>query len=271
MKRVAFSAPDLINMRKHYMVADMHFHTCYSHDCSTPVEKILEKARLLGIRVAITDHNTIGGVLKAYETPLGRKLIIPGIEVTTKQGKDILIYFYDVRDLVRFFEQKVKPHKKQKSSLRSDRTKYSIYDLLPDLQLERCVVAIPHPVGAKTRASYGFFQRRKNQRLLSYTHAIEVINETMTHKSNLTALGWAIQYQKPMTAGSDGHMLKRLGEAVTAAHVTTRAGLLDAIKHGHTFVAGKELGLPERVGTYLHIVKEKARIGKNRRMRQKLS
>jgi predicted metal-dependent phosphoesterase TrpH len=263
---IAYEVPDIAKLRRDHFVADIHFHTRYSHDCSTPIPKVLERAKELGIYLAITDHNAIGGVLEAHKSALGRKLVIPGVEVTTKEGKDVLIYFYNLNDLKRFFTKRVKPHMKKKSSIRSNRTKYSIHDLLDDLVEERCVVVLPHPIGAKTRASYGYFQRKKNNHLLDYIDVIEVINETMTHKANLASLGWAVQLGKPISAGSDGHTLKRLGEAVVAAKAKNKNQFLDALRDGKTVLVGKELRFRQRVGAYLHIVKEKARVRKNRRV-----
>ncbi|MBR9703401.1 PHP domain-containing protein, partial [Candidatus Woesearchaeota archaeon] len=96
---VDFRTPDLARLQEKYFVADMHFHTKYSHDCNTPVKKIIALAKELDIYVAITDHNRIHGVIDAYKTAEGRKRIIPGIEVTTKEGKDILLWFYEFKDL----------------------------------------------------------------------------------------------------------------------------------------------------------------------------
>jgi len=257
--KVLYGPPDLDELRKTHFVVDTHFHTKYSHDCNTPVPDILDRAERLGIHVAITDHNKINGVLEAYSLEKGQRLVIPGIEITTKEGKDVIALFYDVHDLVRFYESKVAIHIKKKNSLRSDTTKYSIHQLLPDLQAERCVVMLPHPVGSKNRACFHYFQKQENRYLLKYVHVIEAINETMTHKSNLTSLGWSVQLGKPVTAGSDGHILRRLGEAITAAQVSDMAGFLDAVKSGHTVINGREMRLSERIGAAYVILKEKVR------------
>jgi len=45
--------------------ADLHIHTEYSMDCSTPLEKIISRCQELGINcIAIADHGTAEGALK---------------------------------------------------------------------------------------------------------------------------------------------------------------------------------------------------------------
>jgi predicted metal-dependent phosphoesterase TrpH len=65
---------------------DLHVHTNFSKDGESSVEEILIRAEEVGLDViAITDHDSIEGAKKAllYNTSV---LVIPGIEVTTRQG-----------------------------------------------------------------------------------------------------------------------------------------------------------------------------------------
>ena len=78
MSRVYFSPPDIERLRREHMLVDMHFHSRYSHDCSTSVEAIVKRCKELGVFVALTDHNSISGVLSAHR-------IAPGV-----------VYFEDV-------------------------------------------------------------------------------------------------------------------------------------------------------------------------------
>ena len=79
--------------------ADLHIHTHYSDSTASPQEGIQEaiKAGLQGI--AITDHDTMEGVLPAQHAAQGFDLeIIPGIELSSEwENKDIHIlgYFLD--------------------------------------------------------------------------------------------------------------------------------------------------------------------------------
>ena len=90
--RVRFEKPDLELLNKTYTVVDTHFHSSYS-DGLNRIDKIVERARRLGIGIAITDHNEIRGALEIdqYKDVLS----IPGIELTVAEGSHLLVYFYE--------------------------------------------------------------------------------------------------------------------------------------------------------------------------------
>ena len=70
---------------------DLHVHTNFSKDGESSVEEILERADEIGLDViAITDHDTVEGAKKALLF-MTRVLVIPGIEVSTKQGHLIVL------------------------------------------------------------------------------------------------------------------------------------------------------------------------------------
>lgn len=74
--------------------ADLHIHTTYSYDGTASVREVLENAVRAGLDViAITDHNEIRGALEAREicTRFGVE-VIPGVEVTTKEGHLIALF-----------------------------------------------------------------------------------------------------------------------------------------------------------------------------------
>ena len=108
MKNVFFENPDLEKLRKKYMLIDMHNHTEASHDCSTKVKLIGERLRALKLGISITDHNAIKGAL-ALRKQFPKQLILPGIEVTTKEDKDILLYFHTFSDLKEFYDKNIFP------------------------------------------------------------------------------------------------------------------------------------------------------------------
>jgi predicted metal-dependent phosphoesterase TrpH len=77
-------------------IIDLHTHTTASDGKNTPTQNV-ELARERGIRaLAITDHDTVGGVKEALQA--GRALgveVIPGIEVSTLyHGQDIHVLGY---------------------------------------------------------------------------------------------------------------------------------------------------------------------------------
>jgi predicted metal-dependent phosphoesterase TrpH len=80
--------------------ADLHIHTFYSDSTSSPQE-VLKQAFDCNINcIAITDHDTIEGVLPTQELSVEYGIeVIPGIEFSTDwQGRDVhmLAYLYDM-------------------------------------------------------------------------------------------------------------------------------------------------------------------------------
>ncbi|HEY3267056.1 MAG TPA: PHP-associated domain-containing protein [Armatimonadota bacterium] len=78
------------------LALDLHVHTCYSHDSLADPVQMLRAAAYRGLSgIAITDHNTMGGVHKAQEALPGliregkapaSFLVIPGEEISSAQG-----------------------------------------------------------------------------------------------------------------------------------------------------------------------------------------
>lgn len=68
------------------LACDLHIHTDHSRDGESSVEEVIRRAEAAGLDVvAITDHDTVSGALHALSIPT-RLLVIPGIEVSTRQG-----------------------------------------------------------------------------------------------------------------------------------------------------------------------------------------
>jgi predicted metal-dependent phosphoesterase TrpH len=66
--------------------ADLHIHTEYSMDCSTPLEKIISRCQELNINcICIADHGTAEGALKMQKIAPFR--VIVGEEILTTQGE----------------------------------------------------------------------------------------------------------------------------------------------------------------------------------------
>ena len=65
------------------MFADLHLHTTESDGTWTP-EQLVKQARLVGLAaIAITDHDTTGGIAAALKHAPQRLEVIPGIELST--------------------------------------------------------------------------------------------------------------------------------------------------------------------------------------------
>lgn len=91
------------------LYADLHIHTCLSpcgDDDMTPND-IIGMAKLKGLDViAVTDHNSCFN-LHAIEKIIRNEdiLVVPGLEVTTREEVHVLCYFYSFEDAYRFSEE----------------------------------------------------------------------------------------------------------------------------------------------------------------------
>jgi len=87
-------------------VCDLHTHSYYSDGKLTPAQ-VVREAKKAGVKIlALTDHNSVGGVKEAIVE--GKKLgirVIPGAELRSKEG-EILGYFVDVNN--KLFLSKIK-------------------------------------------------------------------------------------------------------------------------------------------------------------------
>src|SRR5207248_2809670 len=80
-----------------WIVADLHMHTSWSHDCSTDPAELVDHAEAEGLgAIAVTDHNVFGGALEAADYARGRKLVvIPGEEVKTDNQGEVIGLFLE--------------------------------------------------------------------------------------------------------------------------------------------------------------------------------
>ena len=72
------------------LLVDTHVHTTYS-DGIAGIPRIERFCSYRGLGLAITDHNEIRGAASIFERE--RLPVIPGIEVGTEEGVDLLVYF----------------------------------------------------------------------------------------------------------------------------------------------------------------------------------
>jgi predicted metal-dependent phosphoesterase TrpH len=241
--RVAFEKPDLPELTAYHTVVDMHFHSRFS-DGLNRVRSIVRRARKLGIGIAITDHNAIEGAVRlaGYDDIL----TIPGIEVTSREGAHLLVYFYDIETLVQFYETDVRPFmgKGVMTSLSLD-----MHGIIRRARQYKSLILFPHPHSAVyTGICNPMISRDAQERLLSMVDGVEVINAGNLKKWNLQCAVLGFNLGKCMTGGSDGHNLFQMGKAVTYADCPpNRVDFLDSIKNGSNRVIGKETVFLQKV------------------------
>ena len=107
---------------------DMHVHTRFS-DTSTSVRSIVKRARKKNIGISITDHNDIRGALLARSLAKD-VMMIPGIEISSKERAHLLAYFYSMNDLEHFYNNNIKNNKSRMIYLKTKLGLIEIIDLL---------------------------------------------------------------------------------------------------------------------------------------------
>jgi predicted metal-dependent phosphoesterase TrpH len=194
--------------------ADFHTHTCFSHDGHQTPRELVERAREVQLdRVAVTDHHTLDGALRARD--LDPERIIVGEEITTRCRTDIIGLFLTKRIAPRLLLEQV----------------------VDEIRAQGGVVYLPHPFAYLTGA------RRRVDRALSLVDIVEVWNSRAFHAPwNRRAISEARERGIPEGAGSDAHFSAELGRAWTvlptfsdAVSLKLAARLARAQNDGHTY------------------------------------
>ena len=246
-KRILYRTPALKELKKEYAFIDMHVHTKYSHDSLTNIPLLLKKAAKLKIGLAITDHVRVEGAFEAAKQK--KVMIIPGIEVNTRENKEILLYFYSIKDLEEYYGKYLKgEHTQRKLSsfhlvdtVKACKISMGMDELVEKADGYACIKSIPHPYTFPRRRSHRFFDKKKRAGTMRKVNAIEVLNASMLPRMNKQATNWAVKKDKAFTGGSDAHIVKELGHALTASKAGSVEEFLDSIRKKENFVLGREI------------------------------
>jgi len=167
--------------------ADLHVHTCYSMDCLTPLERIVQRCLDVGINcIAVADHNTIAGALKLKE--IAPFKVIVAEEVLTPVGEIMGL----------FLTEKVPRGLSPKEAIAQIRSQGGL-------------VGIPHPFG---RSPFWNSNELTSQEVLSQVDIIEAFNSRTPFSSSIAkARKLALEQGKAASAGSDAHTLGEIGRA----------------------------------------------------------
>ena len=241
--RIQFASPDLDILTAHHTVVDLHFHSHHS-DGADSVRAIAQRARELGIGIAITDHNAIDGAVEL--DAVDDVFSIPGIEVTSREGAHVLVYFYHIDDLKAFYAAHVEPN-------RGPTVMSSIS--LDVASIVRCarhfdgVVIFAHPYSAAfTGVCNHSFSEGQLARLLKMADGVEVINSENLKRWNLKSALLGFNLDRAISGGSDGHSVQQMGTAVAYAPCRpSRKAFLDAIKNKQVKVMGTESKLLDKI------------------------
>jgi hypothetical protein len=171
-----------------WIVADLHLHTSWSHDCQIPVEDLLDHAEAEGLgAIAVTDHNVFGGAREAVEQARGRDLVvIPGEEVKTADQGEVIGLFLS-EEIPRGF---------------------SFGETVDAIRAQGGIVYLPHPFDRM----HAIPEPATLHRHLAQVDVLEVYNARLLFEGyNDEALRFARKYDLTMGAGSDAHVLQGVG------------------------------------------------------------
>ncbi|NYT07919.1 MAG: hypothetical protein GKC05_06675, partial [Methanomicrobiales archaeon] len=237
-ERIRFGRPGIGDLEREGICAvDMHCHTNHS-DAPVRIRDAVSRSRSLGIGISITDHNVVSGSRDAIESS-PESLIIPGIEISALDGPHILVYFYDLSDLIDFYHHHIEGKKQQSPFLAIRLTTSEILDRVSGYS---CLCAAAHPFG------YLFFNKgigRCVERnylspdLISRFDALEAICGGMPRSGNIRAAHLAERCNLGIVGGSDAHLLRDYGTVLTCSPADTVGDFLDSIRKHQTTLIGK--------------------------------
>jgi hypothetical protein len=190
----------------------LHIHTHYSRDSTITPKELVTFAKKRGLdAVAVTDHDTIKGALKM--SMYRGFLVIPGIEVTTKDGH---VLGLDV-------------HERIQSML-------DVYATIQKIHEVGGIAIAAHPTA--------LYRGKLRNHITREFDAVEVINASSIpfSFSNRINRKLAEAFNLPQTGGSDAHYAPEIG----MAHCEVEAGLekeeiIAAIKMGKTTACGRAI------------------------------
>jgi len=282
--RILIEKPNLSALTQNYTVVDLHFHSKHSDGANT-VEEIAKRAEKLNIGISITDHNEIQGSIEISE--YDNILSIPGIEITSKEGTHILVYFNSIQGLQEFYKKSVRPY------LGYDRMSsisLALSEIIKRAKTFDSFTVFPHPFGSAYAGVCNSSLPKKQQTdLLKTIDGIEVLNAGNLKRSNLRSCMLGFNLNKIVTGGSDGHTLNHMGKVVCYAKCQkNRKGFFDALKNKENKVIGREINMLRKLTShsmklktnfrnYHNIIEKNIRYGyavinvKSKTMRENLS
>ena len=174
-------------MRSELLKADLHIHTEYSMDCSTPLEKVIARCLETGINcVAIADHGTIEGALKMQG--IAPFKVIVAEEILTPEGEIMGMFLKD-----------------------GIPSGLSVNETISQIRAQGGLVCIPHPFDMFRGSGLG---GKALEGIVEQIDIIEAFNaRSPLLRSSAKAQAFAEKYGIAKSAGSDAHTPGEIGDA----------------------------------------------------------
>jgi predicted metal-dependent phosphoesterase TrpH len=168
------------------MKYDLHTHSKYSRDGWINIEKMIKIAIKKGLSgIALTDHNTIKGALKAKKLESENFKVIIGSEISTERG-EVIGLFLSEEICSRRFEEVISQIREQDG-----------------------IIVLPHPFD-NIRGN-GIKPNQEDAKLVDY---VEIFNSRcLLNKYNTQAEEYAKKNGLNGLAGSDAHFASEIGNA----------------------------------------------------------
>lgn len=210
---------------------DLHIHSQYSGDARGAPKEIIKLLQQRGLHgMAITDHNTVEGSLRALEVTTKDFIVIPGVEISTLDGHIVALG--------------VKKNIERELSI--EETVEKIIDL----------GGIPLVVHLFRNMSG--IKRKNLKKIHTKLTTIEVFNSCSVPKSNLKTAKIAKEFNLGGTGGSDSHEPEYVGYGYTLVDTTdySEDSVISHIKKKKTWGEGEILPLYYRRDRMLKSVKQ---------------
>ena len=210
---------------------DLHIHSQYSEDATgspKDIIKILKKKGLQGM--AITDHNAIKGALKSLQIKPKEFIVIPGVEISTKDGHMLALNV----------TENIKRH------LPVEETVEKIIDV-------GGIPIVPHLF-----RNMSGIKKEELRNIHTKLSAIEVFNGCSLPQTNLKTAKIAKEFSLGGIGGSDAHDPKYAGYAYTTVDTTDMNvdSVLSEIIKKNTWGEGTTMPLEYRQDRMMKSIKQ---------------
>lgn len=201
---------------------DFHVHSHFSRDANMIPENLVRVAKKKGLRgVAITDHDTIIGGVKAKKSCGSDFFVVVGAEIRT-----------DVCEIIGLF-------------LTEEVSSTDPFAVIDEIRNQNGITVLPHPFRS-------FFPPRPQRPqsilrdIFEKIDVIETFNARSSVKANQQAFALASTMGKPMIAGSDAHWYRELGRGKTlVAPFTSEEDLRKNLLTGRTRIEDTRNTFPQ--------------------------